>query len=157
MDTGNGRGTGPGGAGSSPCPACGEGTSQSGPGGKLAGREGPGQKQGAPREGGNARGRKWCGREAWLLALALAPTCCMTLNKSPPSLWGLSSPTVGVSRGAWLPSWPRNSKGRGAKPADSCPSLQQTSSAVRHAHWALACEVSLGSCYYILGCFHFNK
>lgn len=57
--------------------------------------DGLGQKEGVPGVGGNARGRKWYGQESWLLALALAPTCRVTLNKSP----------VRVGMEQWLSNW----------------------------------------------------
>lgn len=66
--------------------------------GEAGWADGPGQKQGVPRVGGNARGRKWCGREAWQLALALALTCQVTFNKS----------TVRVRMEAWLSNWSWN-------------------------------------------------
>lgn len=63
--------------------------------GEAGWADGPDQKQGVPRVGGNARGRKRCGQESWLLALALAPTCWVTLNKA--------AMRVGMER--WLSNW----------------------------------------------------
>lgn len=90
MDTGSGRGTGPGGTGSGPCPTCGGGTRQD-PEGSWPGRQGP---EAGRVQGGNARGRKWKAGRCCALILALAPTCYVTLNKSPPPLWDLFSPAV---------------------------------------------------------------
>lgn len=67
MDTGNGRGTGPGGAGSSPCPTCGGGTCQSGPGGGgWLGRR-------ARPESRSAQGGWKCQRKKMVLSGSLAP------------------------------------------------------------------------------------
>lgn len=98
---------------------------QSDLGGKLAGQTGP-----RPSVGGNVRGRKWCGREAWLLAPALAPTCRVTLNKSPPP--------------------PQREGQDGSVAFQPATRPAPLSSDVHTGLWH---EVSLCNCYYILGCF----
>ena len=92
MDTGNVRGTGPRGAGSSLCPTCRGGKRQV-PGVRLAGKQGTSQEQRGPRvEMPGLSG-------AWLLILALVPTCQVALNKSLPLPWDLFPPTVSEGRG----------------------------------------------------------